>query len=163
VALALTGTGALFYLFRLGTLSPGATGTVTQRTERYRPMLRLLSDDDLLPVRNHPKLLRQMRAQRTTIFRGYVRCLSRDYACLLASLSLMSLQSEIDRPDLSKAVLLNRLTFAAVLCRLDVMMCLYRFGICRVEVSGLVAALDTLRLQTLRNQTLQTQAVGLAA
>jgi hypothetical protein len=111
-------------------------------------MLRLLSEDDLAPVKGNRKLLRRMRAERIAIFRGYLRCISRDYARLLSGLSLSAIQSDTDRPDLAIAILRSRFLFAATLCRLDAMVVLYRFGVCGVDVSGLVEALDALRAGT---------------
>jgi hypothetical protein len=117
-------------------------------THRYRPMLRLLSEDDLGAVRNNRKLLRKVRSERVAIFRGYVKCISRDYARLLAGIGLSAVQSATDRPDLAWAVFRNRMWFAGALCRLDAMVFFYRFGMCGVDVSGLVEAMDALRAFT---------------
>jgi hypothetical protein len=113
-------------------------------------MLRLLSEDDLIPIKNNRKLVRRLRGERAAIFRGYIRCLARDYARLLSGLSLMAVQSATDRPDLARAILRHRVYFAGALFRLDAMVLLYRLGICGVDLSGLVESLDVLRAQTMR-------------
>jgi hypothetical protein len=141
----------ILYLLRLRILWTEAAGNPVLRAGRYQPMLRLLSEEDLAPVRENRKLLRRMRAERAAIFRGYLRCLARDYARLLASLRISMLYSEIDRPDLAWSIARNRMMFATTLCRLDVLLVFYRFGIRSVDVSGLIESLDLLRIQTMRS------------
>lgn len=144
LAMTAAGAFAILYIVRLSTISADGAGISPSRAGRYRPMLRLLSEDDLAPVKSNKKLVRRIRAERASIFRGYVRCLSRDYARVLSGLSLSAVHSATDRPDLAVAILRSRLTFAAALCRLDAMVVLYRFGVCGVDASGLVEALDAL-------------------
>jgi hypothetical protein len=120
-------------------------------TDRYRPMLRLLSDDDA-DLMTGPAS-RARRRQRTDLFREYLRCLSGDYGRLLAGIrAIMSQSSSIDRPDLAKALLRNRVGFVIALCRIDLRLRLYGLGIGRLDalkpdVMGLVAGLDVLRGQ----------------
>ena len=111
-------------------------------------MLRLLSEDDFAPVRRNKKLLARLRTERTAIFRGYVRCLALDHARLLAGLRLAAVDSTFDRPDLAPAVLRNRMLFASLLCRLDLLLLLHCLGVRRIAVSGLVKVLDSLRAET---------------
>ena len=68
-------------------------------THRYRPMLRLLSEDDLGVVRNNRKLLRKVRSERVAIFRGYVECISR--LCPAAGRNRSERGSVRDRPSRS--------------------------------------------------------------
>src|ERR1700722_16959829 len=50
---------------------------------RYRPMERLLADDDYRFLASQPgcdnKMLRRVRSERRRLFRGYLACLSRDF------------------------------------------------------------------------------------
>ena len=135
---------AALYIARLCSLRAKFPNAPVCRAGRYRPLLRILSEEDLAPVRNNKRLLRRMRAERADIFRGYIRCLSRDYSRLLSGLSVAAVQSATDRPDLAWAILRSRLLFASTLCRLDVMVLFYRFGVCRVDVSGLAAVVEAL-------------------
>ena len=114
-------------------------------TERYRPMLRLLSDADLDFASRSPVLRRRIRARRRELFRGYLRCLTKDYARLLSGLRQVMVESGVDRPDLAKALAKNRMLFAIALCRIEVRLQLHRVGVASVDVSGLVEALDSLR------------------
>ena len=138
---------ATLYVSKLIALSVSSPALFS-RAGRYRPMLRLLSEEDFAPVRGNKRLMRRLRADRTAIFRGYLRCLARDYGSLLAGLRMAAFQSSVDRPDLAQAILRNRMLFAGLLCRLDMMLFLHRAGIRGIDVTGLVETLDTLRAQT---------------
>jgi len=113
--------------------------------DRYRPMLRLLSDDDLEFVPAH--LRAGLRADRRMLFRRYLKCLSKDYARLLAGIRMAMVRSGVDRPELARALAKNRFLFAVAVCRIEYRLALHAAGLGRVDVSGLVAALDALRTQ----------------
>lgn len=115
--------------------------------DRYRPMLRLLSDDDLEFVSGNSKLRHSLRARRRELFRGYLRCLTRDYGRLLAGLRLAVIQSGSDRPDLFRALAKNRMLFALAICKIELRLAIHATGIGSVEISGLVEALEALRTQ----------------
>jgi hypothetical protein len=115
--------------------------------DRYRPMLRLLSDDDLAFVSADGKLRRMLRARRRELFRGYLRCLTRDYAHLLAGVREAMVHSGADRPDLAKALAKNRMLFAMSVCKVEFRLALHATGVGNVEISGLVQALEVLRGQ----------------
>lgn len=112
---------------------------------RYRPMLRLLSDADLEFAGTNPKLRGKIRAKRREMFRSYLRCLTKDYARLLSGIRVTMVESGVDRPDLAKALARNRVLFALALCRIELHLQLHALGLGKVDVSGLVEALDSLR------------------
>jgi len=112
---------------------------------RYKPMLRLLADNDLGFAAANPKLRSRIRSQRREVFRGYLRCLTKDYARLLSGVREMMVESGEDRPDLAKALARNQFRFALALCRIELHLQLHALGIGKVDVSGLVEALDSLR------------------
>jgi hypothetical protein len=115
--------------------------------DRYRPMLRLLSQDDLAFVPPDGKRQKAFRAKRRELFRGYLRCLARDYALLLAGVRAAMLQSGADRPDLAHALAKNRVLFAVAMCKVEFRLALHTAGMGTVDISGLVEALETLRSQ----------------
>ncbi len=127
--------------------SARGAGTEVQGADRYRPMLRLLSDEDLafLPARS--PLRNALRARRRALFRGYLRCLTRDYGRLLAGIRHAMAQSGVDRPDLARALAKNRILFAIAICKVEYRLALHAAGIGHVEIGGLVEALDALRSQ----------------
>ncbi|HEU5020298.1 MAG TPA: hypothetical protein VFT60_00360 [Bryobacteraceae bacterium] len=114
-------------------------------SERYRPMLRLLSAGDMKFVAHNPALRSKLAARRRELFRGYICCLTKDYARLLGSIRRLMVESGVDRPDLAKALAKNRFAFALALCRIEVHLRLHALGLSNVDVSGLVEALDGLR------------------
>jgi hypothetical protein len=152
-------TGALFlivwcaifllFILKVRSLRSAETGSASSLTaDRYRPMLRLLSNDDLAFVSSADgKLRRALRARRRELFRGYLRCLTRDYAHLLAGVRQVMVQSGSDRPDLARALAKNRVLFAIAMCRIEFSLALHAAGIGKVDISGMVQALETLRGQ----------------
>jgi hypothetical protein len=136
------------YFSKLTILSVRPVASPVSRAGRYQPMLRLLSESDFALVGQNHKLLRRLKAQRTAIFRQYVRCLALEYGRLLAGLRMIALQSPVDRPDLARAILQHRLKFATLLCRMDLLLLLHTLGIRHTNISGLVQMLDSLRDQT---------------
>ena len=120
-------------------------------TERYRPMMRLLDGRDLEFLSSQPgftpQLAARIRVQRCQIFRGYLRCLSADFRRITAALKLIMLHSRQDRPDLARTLVRQQLAFGwgmlVVHCRLF----LYRWGLCTVDVTGLVRIFDSVRVE----------------
>jgi hypothetical protein len=140
------GSAALLLLTRMRLLdSVAQSRTRLPDAGRYQPMLRLLEDEDLEFAGANRALKGRIRAQRRELFRGYLRCLTKDYARLLAGLRGLIVESGVDRPDLAKALAKNRMMFALALCRIEVNLQLHALGVGRVDVSGLVDALDALR------------------
>ncbi len=122
-------------------------GSPLLAADRYRPMLRLLSDEDLAFVAADGKLHRTLRTRRRELFRGYLRCLTRDYARLLAGVRQAMVNSGMDRPDLARALAKNRLLFAIAICKVEFRLALHATGVGKVDISGLVGAVEALRGQ----------------
>ncbi len=115
--------------------------------ERYRPMLRLLSSDDLQLAGG--ALATTLRRERIQIFRDYLRCITKDYGRLLSAVRAAMVSSQMDRPDLAAALYRYQFSFAYALCRIELSLTLYRFGVGAVDCSGLVNALAHLRSEAL--------------
>jgi hypothetical protein len=141
------GCGAFHYAVRFNSLNPGSAAQIPQAISRpYKPMLRLLSQDDLQFVSAAPELKRGLRASRRRIFRAYLRCLSKDYSRLLGGVRWIMVNSAIDRPDLAVLLSRQRREFAVAMCRIEWMLALHAVGFdnVKVDVSGLVGAIDNL-------------------
>jgi len=132
-------------LRRLRVISQSNAAVVV--ANRYRPMVRLLSDEDLEFVSSNKVIARKLRAERRRIFRGYLDCLTKDYARLLNGVRLAMVRSGVDRPDLAQALAKNKILFTLALCRIEFRLLLHQAGIGKVDVSGLVDAIDALRTQ----------------
>lgn len=119
--------------------------------ERYRPMMRLLDGGDLDFLRSQPgftpKMASKLRAQRCQIFRGYLRCLNLDFGRVCSAIKLVMLQSKHDRPDLASALLRNQLIFATGSLVVQGRLCLYRWGLCGVDVTSIVKTFDLMRIE----------------
>ena len=85
-------------------------------SERYRPMLQILSQDEILQMRAQPGFTPRMesalRRERCEAFQRYLRALRADFSLCSLALKMVILQSQEDRPDLAIAVLRNQATFA---------------------------------------------------
>lgn len=150
VALLLTAFGAigLQFLLKMRMLHASETnGSSLLAADRYRPMLRLLSNDDLAFLAAHSKLQKAVWSKRRSLFRAYLRCLTKDYGQLLAGIRHAMVHSGTDRPDLARALARNRVLFAFAVCKIELRLALHATGAGNVEISGLVNALETLRSQ----------------
>ena len=119
--------------------------------DRYKPMLRLLSDGDDQFVADRV-LRRKFRIQRCELFREYLGSLTQDYSALLAGVRLLMAQSDTDRPDLAKALVRNRVSFAIARCRIEVRLGLFALGVrnadvLKREVQGMARSLEVLQRQ----------------
>ncbi len=124
-----------------------SSGALTVSAERYRPMLRLLSDEDFSFVSANIALQRSLKSDRRKLFRSYLRCLTRDYGCLLAGIRSAMAGSGVDRPDLARALAKNRALFALAVYRVELRLALHSLGVGTVDISGLVDAFEGLRAQ----------------
>jgi hypothetical protein len=145
------GAVGLQFILKMRTLrcseTGGSFGGSVTTADRYRPMLRLLSKEDLAFLPADCKLQRALRAKRRELFRGYLRCLTRDYAHLLAGVREAMVHAGMERPDLAKALVKNRVLFAIAICKVEFRLALHAAGSDSVEVSGLVDAFEVLRGQ----------------
>lgn len=120
-------------------------------TERYRPMLRLLSGEELQFLSRQPgftpKLAAQFRRQRCEIFRGYLRSLSRDFNRVSIALKLLMVQATSDRPDLAATLVRSRLEFTLALLGAHMHLALYSHGLGRVNAAELLRLFDGMRLE----------------
>jgi hypothetical protein len=119
--------------------------------DRYRPMLRMLDGSDIAFLRSQPgftpDMAKKLRAQRTQIFRGYLRSLETDFGRVCAAIKVVMLRSQHDRPDLAEALIREQMTFACAMLSVRFHLVLYSLGVCGVEVSRLVKIFDGMRLE----------------
>lgn len=118
---------------------------------RYRPMERLLSDEDFRFLASQPgfnkKMLRRMRSERRKIFRGYLANLNRDFSLVGAALRLMIMYSSQDRPDLAGILYKQQALFAIGMLGVQWRLALDACGLGTVDVSGMVRAMENMRLE----------------
>ena len=120
---------------------------------RYKPMERLLDPADYRFVESQGgysrRIVRRLRASRVEIFRGYMRCLGRDFFRVSSALKVLMVHGSVDRSALAGLLLKQRLLFNVRMMSLEARLVLHGFGlgVPTVDVQGLVDALDALRTQ----------------
>jgi hypothetical protein len=135
---------------------------------RYKPMERLLEVSDSRLLELHPAynrgMVRRFRANRIGIFRGYSRCLGRDFARVSNALKMLMIHAPVDRSALAGMLLKQRMVFSMNMMSLEFRLVLHGFGwsIPTADVRQLVQALDAMRTQ-LRDLSLTLQPSALAA
>lgn len=131
-------------------VNAGRSGSAEEvNPDRYIPMLRLLAGYEDEPLAG------QMGAENRARIRAWLQAFANDYSVLVAELRLAMVQSNEDRPDLAKALVLNRLSFSIALFRLDLRLRLLSVGIggvqeFRTETEGLTQTIRQLRGQLYR-------------
>jgi hypothetical protein len=120
---------------------------------QYKPMERLLDAADHEFLASQPSYSRRMgrrfRATRIAIFRGYARCLGRDFARVSGALKMLMVHASVDRSALAGLLLRQRFLFSYTMFSLEVKLTLHSFGWSAptVDVRNLVGALDAMRSQ----------------
>lgn len=116
--------------------------------QKYRPMLRLLSEDDYEFLSTQAgydrKIARKLRTERRRIFRSYLHNLIRDFQRLHLAAKMVLVDSAEDRPELAAKLLKQRLLFSFAVCSVEVRLALHTAGLGTVNVRGLLNALDGL-------------------
>ena len=129
--------------------------------QRYRPMERLLSEDDFRFLRSlpgyRPEIENRLRRERRAAFRRYLDRLIRDFHRLHAAARQAVAYSETDQSHLVGVLMRQRGEFAWVILKIEVRLALHSIGLAHVKVSGLVTAMDAM------SQELRLAAVPSAA
>src|SRR4051794_10989017 len=116
---------------------------------KYRPMLRLLSEDDYEFLASQAgyqgKIASQLRAERRRVFRAYLRNLIRDFHRLHHVAKMMAVYSTQDRPDFAAALLRQRLVFSVAVTGVRFRLVLHSVGIGAVDVRNLIGSLEHMR------------------
>jgi len=120
---------------------------------RYKPMERLLDPADGRFLSCQPAcsrgMMRRFRASRLGIFRGYARCMGRDFSRVSNALKMLMIHAPVDRSALAGLLMKQRLLFSFGMMSLQVRLVLHGFGWSApsVDIRNLVEALDALRSQ----------------
>jgi hypothetical protein len=163
------------FLFVLKTLISGNRNTALPADwenifapSRYKPMQRLLDPADSKYLAMQPacgrRLTRRFRANRVSIFRGYARCLARDFARVSHALRVVMVHAPVDRSALAALLVRQQLLFSFTMVSLEAKLTLHQLGWTSPtgDIRNLVGALDTLRIQ-LRALSLTAQTSAAAA
>jgi len=120
---------------------------------RYKPMERLLDPTDYRFLESQPafnrKMARRVRSNRVNMFRGYARCLARDYSRVSAAVRILMVHAPVDRSALTGLLLKQRFLFSYNMASLEGRLFLHSLGWTApvVDVRSMVDSLDTLCAQ----------------
>lgn len=119
--------------------------------DRYRPMQRMLDEEEFRSLRTQPgvspRMAARLRRERCRIFRGYLRSLRTDFARVCLALKLLMMQASEDRPDLAEVLVRTQIAFAWSVLLVQVRVTLFRYGIGKVSLGNLLSLFDGLRLE----------------
>ena len=154
-AAAVIGAVCVFISRRVSALQRGpdvpTDWTLELSVDRYQPMLRLLSEDDICFLHSQPggssALVKRLRRQRYQVFRSYLGSLQRDFHRGCDVLTFLLLQSQSDRRDIFRALFLSRVKFSLAVVRVHWRLLLYRWNIAPVPAGHLMGLFECLRLE----------------
>jgi uncharacterized protein (DUF1810 family) len=116
----------------------------------YRPMLRLLDEEDFRFLAAQPGVsaatIRELRRERRRVFRAYLRNMVRDFHRLHLAARMSLLYATEDRSDLAHALFRQRITFTGAVLQVEFRLLLHAAGLAPVDVTRLLGALDSMRL-----------------
>jgi len=153
VLVGLTMIGAfLYHRLSSGTILPVTAEWIDELSvDRYRPMMRLLEDDDLRFLQLQPGVTAEhvanFRRQRSRVFRDYLGCLTSDFQRVHMALKIVMVQSRFDRPDLARVLVQSQRAFAVGMVLVHCRLLLYHFGLATVDVADLLKVFDGARLE----------------
>jgi hypothetical protein len=131
------------------------------RVGRYRPMVRLLSSDDLAFLQTQvgytPELGQKLMRERRRLMRAYLRALSTDFRAIYGAANDLLLSAPTDQPELAAELTKQRILFTKGIALAHCNLCLNYFGIGQVSVGSLV---DSLSLVERRFNTLADAAAA---
>ena len=116
---------------------------------RYRPMLRLLADDDyefMIANGADAAVIRRLRAERRRIFRAYLNNLVRDFERIHHAARILVSESEQDQPEVAARLMRVRWEFALAVMAVRTRLALHIVGIGAVDVRRLLGAVESIRL-----------------
>jgi hypothetical protein len=117
--------------------------------ERYRPMKRLLGDEDIVFLESQPgyrpAMGAQLKRERRRIFRLYLGDLKHDFHRLHAQARALAAGSGEASSDLVQLLLRQQLTFLRATTLLEMRLALSAVGIGAVDVRPLLAMVDGMR------------------
>jgi hypothetical protein len=148
---ATSGSAITFALIRAKRYMNSDTDAMSRESfspVHYEPMKRLLSEEDFNFLKSRPgvgpALVRRLRVQRRKVFRTYLRELASDFHRLHDEARVMLTVAPEEYSDLVPTLMRAQMRFWTALAGVEMRLALHTFGICQVDVRGLLAPLEAL-------------------
>lgn len=146
ILLALGALGLAILRSRPVPASPGTDWVENFSLDRYRPMYRLLREEDYDFLRSQPgyhrSIEKRLRRERRLILKSYLRNLRCDFSRLYRAGMEMALMSVEDRSELVGSLMRLRLDFYRAMAVVELRLALNGFGI---EATDFEATFEPLR------------------
>lgn len=127
--------------------------------EHYRPMERLLAEEDFMFLESQPgyraEIGKHWKRERRRIFRLYLAELRCDFGRLHARARRLAADAAADSGDLVWILMRQRLTFLFATAHLEARLALAGAGIGTVDAAPLIEMLDAMRADLTRRTTLE--------
>jgi hypothetical protein len=127
--------------------------------ERYRPMERLLAEEDFVFLESQPgyraEIGKHWKRERRRIFRLYLAELRCDFGRLHARARRLVADGEAGSDDLVWMLMRQRWTFLCATAHLEVRLALAGAGIGTVDAGPLIGMLDAMRADLTRRSALE--------
>ena len=121
------------------------------RVEKYRPMARLMSAEDIQFLRSQPgyqpSMERRLRAERRGLMRQYLCEMEADFNAIYRAAAHLLMLAPIDQPELSSSLTQQRFMFVRQVMVIRFGLYLDAVGIGTVEVGGLLEAFSNVQRQ----------------
>ena len=137
IALVISALAALAlarFLAHLGAASGHARNSRAAAPDRQLSLPRLFDEESD----------RKARREKRRLFRQRLDSLTEQYSVVFTGIRQAMVDSGVDRPDLAKALLKNRILFAVTLCRIDLYLAMHALGARRAIFAGSPAAIEAL-------------------
>jgi hypothetical protein len=126
--------------------------------DRYEPMVRLMTDDDLNFLRRTTCLRSGVVARwdraRRRVFRLYLKDLAGDFRCLHTEARALVAESPEQYSDLVGVLMRQQVTFWRVMAGVRVRLALGGLGVGRADIRGLIDVIEAMRLEIERSVSL---------
>ncbi|MGH9657217.1 MAG: hypothetical protein ACRD96_01670 [Bryobacteraceae bacterium] len=120
-------------------------------SEKYKPMEMLLSEREYRFLASQPgftpEIGNRFRADRRRVFRGYLKCLRQDFNRIYLVTKVLLVYSDVQRPELLRQLLFQRIRFAVALLRVEARLATHRIGLGAADARVLVESLEAMHIQ----------------
>ncbi len=117
----------------------------------YRPMARLLSEEDIHFLRSQPgyrpEMEKWLRRERRRLYRLYLQSLAKDFNRIHLALRMALLTAPEDQPELARALVRQKVRFVMLFLWAHAQLLFHTLGFGKANATPLVTAVEAARKQ----------------